>query len=155
MLATDVDSIIRDLVEIAIKQTRNRKQKSASSRRRIWPRTAFSTFCYRRRAVLLAAQEASATATIPAEISQNAAEGKLDDKEIDIELDARKRRWKFAPPAWKELTSQIQSMFQNMGSSKRNSANCVSAEAFKMLVDEEALKLLNEMKVKNQGPEQR
>ena len=79
-------------------------------------------------------------------------EGKLDDKEIDIELMLPQAQMEIlAPPGMEELTSQIQSMFQNIGSSKKKQRKLRISEAFKMLVDEEALKLLNEDEVKTKA----
>jgi hypothetical protein len=76
-------------------------------------------------------------------------EGELDDKEIEVELAAPAMSAEiFAPPGMEELTSQIQGMFQNMGSGRKKSRKLKIREATKLLIDEEAAKLVNDEEVK-------
>jgi ATP-dependent HslUV protease ATP-binding subunit HslU len=76
-------------------------------------------------------------------------EGKLDDKEIEVELSLQSPQMEImAPPGMEELTSQIQGMFQQMGTARRKQKKMTVAEAMKALTDEEAAKLLNEDEVK-------
>ena len=76
-------------------------------------------------------------------------EGKLDDKDIDIELQQTAPHIEMlAPAGMEELTQQIQGMFANMNTGKKKSRKLKIAEARKLLVEEEAAKLLNEDDIK-------
>src|SRR5690606_30129158 len=76
-------------------------------------------------------------------------EGQLDDKEIEIDLSMPPMGVEImAPPGMEEMTSQLQSMFQNMGQGKSKPRKLKIKEAFKQLVDEEAGKMLNPEDIK-------
>ena len=76
-------------------------------------------------------------------------EGELDDKEIEIEVAGPALQAEiFSPPGMEELTSQIQGMFQNMGSARKKTRKLKISEARKLLVDEEAGKLVNDEELK-------
>ncbi|WP_337880514.1 HslU--HslV peptidase ATPase subunit [Rheinheimera sp.] len=78
-------------------------------------------------------------------------EGQLDEKEIEIDLAAPQVGVEImAPPGMEEMTAQLQSMFQNLGSDKKKSRKLKIKDAFKQLVEEEAARLVNpeELKLK-------
>jgi ATP-dependent HslUV protease ATP-binding subunit HslU len=76
-------------------------------------------------------------------------EGELDDKEIEIEVVAAQAQMEIlAPPGMEDLTSQIQGMFQNLGSSRRKTRKLKIREAMKLLTEEEAAKLVNDDELK-------
>ncbi|MCA1768215.1 MAG: ATP-dependent protease ATPase subunit HslU, partial [Idiomarina sp.] len=76
-------------------------------------------------------------------------EGQLDDKEIEIDLAMPQMGVEImAPPGMEEMTSQLQNMFQNMGNEKTKARKMRIKDAYKQLVDEEAAKLLNPDDVK-------
>ena len=76
-------------------------------------------------------------------------EGRLDDKEIEIEVSATPVGVEImAPPGMEEMTSQLQGMFQNFGSGKTKTRKLRVADAFKILTDEEAGKMVNEDDIK-------
>ena len=76
-------------------------------------------------------------------------EGKFDDKEIDVELNAPSIGVEImAPPGMEEMTSQLQGMFQNMGSGKKQSRKLNVKDAVKLLAEEEATRLVNEDDIK-------
>ncbi|RIX48532.1 MAG: ATP-dependent protease ATPase subunit HslU [Rhodocyclales bacterium GT-UBC] len=148
----DVDTIIRDLVEIAIKSHRERAMKVMRSR-------AEEAAEERVLDVLLPpARSAGFFAENAGQTEDNATrqkfrkklrEGELDDKEIDIEVAAAGVQAEiFAPPGMEELTQQIQGMFQNMGQGRKKSRKLKIVEALKLLTDEEAAKLVNDEEVK-------
>jgi ATP-dependent HslUV protease ATP-binding subunit HslU len=147
----DVESIIRDLMDVAIKMVR--EDEMAKVRHRAED----------------AAEEAILDALLPkprsvgfnAETEDNSGnetrqkfrkmlrEGKLDDKEIEIEVSAAPVGVEImAPPGMEEMTSQLQGMFQNFGSGKTRSRKLRVADAFKVLSDEEAGKMVNEENIK-------
>ncbi len=76
-------------------------------------------------------------------------EGELDDKEIEIEVAAVQPQMEIlAPPGMEDLTSQIQSMFQNLGGGRRKLRKLKVREALKLLTEEEAAKLINDEDLK-------
>ncbi|WP_425592701.1 ATP-dependent protease ATPase subunit HslU [Azonexus hydrophilus] len=148
----DVETIIRDLVDMAIKGHRERAMKSNRNRAEDAAEERILD------ALLPPARSPGFYAEDSAANSDNATrqkfrkklrEGELDDKEIDIELAAPAMQAEiFAPPGMEELTQQIQGMFQNMGSGKKKSRKLKISEAFKLLTDEEAAKLVNDEEIK-------
>jgi len=145
----DVDTIIRDLAEAAIKETRERESRKVRDR-------AADAAEERVLDVLLPpAREVNFHDMQPADSATRQKfrkmlrEGKLDDKEIEIEISLLPPQMEImAPPGMEELTSQIQGMFQQMGGARRKTKKMTVAEAMKALTDEEATKLLNEDEVK-------
>ncbi|HEX4859415.1 MAG TPA: ATP-dependent protease ATPase subunit HslU, partial [Usitatibacteraceae bacterium] len=76
-------------------------------------------------------------------------EGKLDEREIEIEVSALPASMEiFGPPGMEELTQQIQGMFQNMGGGRRKTRKLTVREAMRLVTDEEALKLVNDEETK-------
>ena len=76
-------------------------------------------------------------------------EGELDDKEIEIEVAQVSPQMEIlAPPGMEDLTSQIQSMFQNMGGGRTRTRKLKIRDAFQLLTDEEAAKLINDEDIK-------
>ncbi|WP_428035770.1 ATP-dependent protease ATPase subunit HslU [Amphritea sp.] len=72
-------------------------------------------------------------------------EGKLDDKEIDIDLSQTAMGVEImAPPGMEEMTSQLQSMFSNLGNNKTKSKRMKVKDALKQVIDEEAAKMVND-----------
>ncbi len=146
----DVDSIIRDLVETAIKELREsetrKKQPLAEDRAedRILD------------ALLPVARDFDSHST--AEDRENTTrqkfrkklrEGELDDKEVDIDIAAPRSNMEiFAPPGMEDLTSQIQGMFQNMTGDKKKTRKLTIREAKKILLEEEAAKMVNDEELK-------
>ncbi|MBB5019392.1 ATP-dependent HslUV protease ATP-binding subunit HslU [Chitinivorax tropicus] len=153
----DVDSIIRDLIEISIKQTREADAKKVRHRAEDLAEERVLD------ALLPPARPfgfgGEATNTEPSEDSATRQkfrkmlrEGKLDDKEIEIEVALPAANMEiFAPPGMEELTSQIQGMFQNMGNQRKKTRKLKIPEAMKLLTDEEALKLVNEEEIKTRA----
>ncbi|RUO36962.1 HslU--HslV peptidase ATPase subunit [Aliidiomarina shirensis] len=79
-------------------------------------------------------------------------EGKLDDKEIEIELSMAQMGVEImAPPGMEEMTSQLQSMFQNMGQGKTKKRKMKIKDAFKQLIEEEAAKMMNPEEIKEKA----
>jgi ATP-dependent HslUV protease ATP-binding subunit HslU len=79
-------------------------------------------------------------------------EGKLDDKEIEVEIHAMPVGVEImAPPGMEEMTNQLQGMFQNLGSSRSKTRKLKVKEAFRLLTDEEAAKMQDEEELKTQA----
>ncbi|WP_150430573.1 ATP-dependent protease ATPase subunit HslU [Dechloromonas sp. CZR5] len=149
----DVETIIRDLVEMAIKSGREKAIKGMRARAEdaAEERILDALLPPARSPGFFAENtEASATEnTTRQKFRKKLREGELDDKEIDIEVAAPSMQAEiFAPPGMEELTQQIQGMFQNMGGGKKKSRKLKISEALKLLTDEEAAKLVNDEEVK-------
>ncbi len=81
-------------------------------------------------------------------------EGKLDDKEIEIEIQALPVGIEImAPPGMEDMTSQLQGMFHNLGGNRRKTRKLKVQEALRLLVDEEAAKMVDEEELKSQALE--
>ena len=145
----DVDSIIRDLVESAIKQGREqeiRKMRPLAEDRA--EERILDVLLPPARDLDFLAESDDSNATRQ-KFRKKLREGELDDKEIEIEIASAHANMEiFAPPGMEELTSQIQSMFQNMGSSKKKSRKLLIRDARKILIEEEASRLINDEELK-------
>ena len=144
----DVESIIRDLVDVSVKQTR--ESEVARVRHRAED----------------AAEERVLDALLPrpADFSEEAdtagdstrqkfrkmlRENKLNDKEIEIDLQLPSVGVEImAPPGMEDMTNQLQGLFQNLGNQKTKTRKLRVEDALKMLTDEEAAKLVNEEELK-------
>lgn len=151
----DVESIIRDLADVAVKMLREeqiaRVQHRAddAAEERILdallpePRAAGSTQA-----------ESTEDSNTRQLFRKRLREGELDDREIDIDIEAASVGVEImAPPGMEEMTSQLQNMFSNLGSSKKRSVRLKIKEALRKLREEEAAKLVNEEEVKTKAVE--
>ncbi|MGM0774078.1 MAG: ATP-dependent protease ATPase subunit HslU [Pseudomonadota bacterium] len=148
----DVESIIRDLADMAIKMLREKEMKRHEHR------------------AMDAAEERILDALLPPprdfkEDSQKVEdsstrqlfrkklrEGELDDKEIEVDLRNSGAGVEImAPPGMEEMTSQLQNMFSSMSSDKRKTRKMRVADAMKQVRDEEAAKLVNEEEIKQKA----
>lgn len=145
----DVDSIIRDLVESAIKQGREqeiRKMRPLAEDRA--EERILDVLLPPARDLDFRAESEDSNATRQ-KFRKKLREGELDNKEIEIEIAGAQASMEiFAPPGMEELTSQIQSMFQNMGSSKKKARKLMIRDAKKILIEEEAARLINDEELK-------
>ncbi len=149
----DVETIIRDLVEMAIKSHRERAMKQMRARAEDAAEDRIlDVLLPPARSPGFFAENSESTATdntTRQKFRKKLREGELDDKEIDIELAAPSMQAEiFAPPGMEDLTQQIQGMFQNMGQGRKKSRKLKIKEALKLLTDEEAAKLVNDEDVK-------
>jgi ATP-dependent HslUV protease ATP-binding subunit HslU len=145
----EVDSIVRDLVEISVKMTR--EEEMAKVRHR-----AADSAEDRVLDILLPRAQAGFTGDTGAKDNDTRQrfrkmlrEGQLDDREIDIELRAMPVGVEImAPPGMEEMTQQLQGMFQNLSGGRTRPRKLKIKEALKLLVDEEAAKMINEEELK-------
>ena len=143
----DVESIVRDLVETAVKECREKEMLKVDQR------------------ALDAAEERVLDALLPPARSTDATqeknsttrqvfrkklrEGALDEKEIEIELSQMPLGVEImAPPGMEEMTSQLQNMFSNMGRNKKTTRKISVKDAMKQIKEEEAAKLINDEEIK-------
>ncbi len=137
----DVDSIIRDLVESAIKDVRESETRKVRYR-------AADVAEERILDALLPGQESGEGSTRQ-KFRKMLREGQLDEREIEIEVAALQPAMEiFGPPGMEDLTSQIQGMFQNIGSGRKKRRKLKIRDAMKLLTEEEAGKLINDEELK-------
>jgi ATP-dependent HslUV protease ATP-binding subunit HslU len=151
----DVDTIVRDLVEIAIKDTRETAMRKVRRRAEdaAEERVLDTLLPSARRAESFGAGSTELSAR-PAGEDESATrqkfrkklrEGELDEREIDIEIATPQAHMEIlAPPGMEDLTQQIQGMFQNLGGTRKKLRTMKIREAMKMLTDEEAARLVND-----------
>jgi len=149
----DVDSIIRDLAEIAVKQTREAESVKVRARA--------EDAAEERILDVLLPQARSADGTSTATDTSNATrqafrkklrEHQLDDKEIELDLaEARAPLEIMGPAGMEEMTEQLRGMFGQIGGGKRKMRKLKIAEALRLLTDEEAAKLVNEDEIRTQA----
>ena len=149
----DVETIIRDLVDMAIKSQRERAMKQMRTRAEDAAEDrVLDVLLPAARGPGFLAGDGESTATDGAtrqKFRKKLREGDLDDKEVEIEVSVPGMSAEIlAPPGMEELTGQLQSMFQNIGGGKRKSRKLKISEAMKLLTDEEAAKMVNEEELK-------
>src|SRR5580658_2853403 len=145
----EVDSIVRDLVEISVKMTR--EEEMAKVRHR-----AADAAEERILDVLLPrAQAGFVPDATPRDndtrqrFRKMLRENELDDREIEIEVKTMPVGVEImAPPGMEEMTQQLQGMFQSLGGGKTRARKLKVREALKLLLDEEAAKMINEEELK-------
>lgn len=151
----EVESIIRDLTDSAVKMFReqaiakNRFRAEEAAEERILdallpkPKDAWGE------------PEKSSTDSNTRQIfRKKLREGQLDDKEIELELSQSPIGVEImAPPGMEEMTSQLQSMFQSLGSEKKKKRKLKIKDAFKQLIEEEAARLVNPEELKAEALE--
>ncbi|HEX4781169.1 MAG TPA: ATP-dependent protease ATPase subunit HslU [Usitatibacter sp.] len=140
----DVDTIVRDLAEIAVKATREQEMNKVRTR-------AADAAEERVLDALLpgVGHDAGEAGTTRQRFRKMLREGKLDDKEIEIEVaQAASSMEILAPPGMEELTGQIQGMFANLGGGRRKRRTLAIREALRHVTDEEAARLVNEEEIR-------
>lgn len=154
----DVDTIIRDLVDIGIKQTREHEKRKMMTRAEeaaedrvldiLVPPARDFGFSNNNGASVESSSDNSTRQTFRKRLR----EGSLNDREIEIELaEAAPQMEIMAPPGMEEMTEQIKSMFSGMGASRKKSRKVKISDAMKLLTEEEAGKLVNEDELKQKA----
>jgi ATP-dependent HslUV protease ATP-binding subunit HslU len=156
----DVESIVRDLMEIAIKQARERAMDKVQHRAEDAAEERLLDALLppaRSSGIGFGAEEAQDTekeTTTRQKFRKKLREGDLDDKEIEIEVSAPAVGVEImAPPGMEEMTSQLQGMFQNLGGGRTKTRKLPIHQARKLLIDEEAARLINDEDIKEQARE--
>ncbi|HEV2611164.1 MAG TPA: ATP-dependent protease ATPase subunit HslU [Noviherbaspirillum sp.] len=155
----DVDTIIRDLIDIGIKQTREsemRKVRSGAAdaaEDRVLDILVPPARDFGFSATPSTHTESDASgSTARQTFRKRLREGLLDDREIEIEVaDVGPTMEIMAPPGMEEMTEQIKSMFSGLGATRKKKRKMKIREAMKILLDEEAAKLINEDELKQKA----
>jgi len=141
----DVESIIRDLTDAAIKLTRENAKKHVQSLAEEAAEERVLDILLRPARTDEVTEEQSSTRQ---RFRKMLREKKLDDKEVEIELREQIGVEIVTPPGMEDMSSQIQNMFQNMNSGRTKTRKVKVKEALKLLLDEEAAKLINDDDIK-------
>ena len=138
----DVDSIIRDLVDTAVKMTRTIEMDKVENKAfEVAEEKILDILLPRANGGMLSDTEEATRQKMRKKLR----EGNLDDVEIEVDVHVAPMGVEImAPPGMEEMTSQLQGMFQNLGSGKTRSRKMRIKKALKVLQDEEASKLVNE-----------
>ena len=147
----DVDSIIRDLAETAVKESRENetRKKQPLAEDRAEDRILDALLPVARDFDVHHTITEDRDSTTRQKFRKKLREGELDDKEIEIEVAAPRANMEiFAPPGMEDLTSQIQGMFQNMSGERKKTRKLTIREARKILLEEEAAKMVNDEELK-------
>ncbi|RGE45988.1 ATP-dependent protease ATPase subunit HslU [Comamonas testosteroni] len=144
----DVDAIIRDLAEVAVKQTRESDMKKMRARAEDAAEDR----------ILDVLVPQARTGEVPADntarqvFRKKLREGQLDDKEIEIDIAEQMPQMQIlGPQGVEEMAEQLRGMFSHMGQEKRKTRKLKIAEALKLLTDEEAAKMVNEEDAKTRA----
>jgi ATP-dependent HslUV protease ATP-binding subunit HslU len=151
----DVDAIIRDLAEIAVKQTREAEKSKVTERAQdaaedrlldiLLPQARGTEFGF-------SSAQPEPESVARQSFRKKLREGQLDDREVEIEVTAAAPQLEvMGPPGMEEMTEQLRGMFGQMGQGKRQTRKLKIAEALKVLADEEAAKLVNEDDIRTQA----
>jgi heat shock protein HslVU, ATPase subunit HslU len=150
----DVDSIVRDLADAAVKLTREREMQRVRGRAEqaaeervldalVPPPRDFGEASHQRESETSAARQV---------FRKRLREGKLDDTEIEIRVAATPANMHIVgPPGMEEMTSQLQGLFKNLATDQQKARKLRVCEAMKLLIDEEADKLLDEEAIRSQA----
>ncbi|WP_321796558.1 ATP-dependent protease ATPase subunit HslU [Caballeronia sp. J97] len=156
----DVDSIVRDLIEISVKQTRESEMKKVRTKAEdraedrildILLPTARPVGFGASNAIESSGEGGGDNATRQT-FRKRLREGALDDKEIELDVEMPQVGMDImGPPGMEDMTEQIRSMFANIGGGKKTRRKVKVKEALKLLTDEEAGKMLNDEEVKSKA----
>ena len=153
----DVESIVRDLADVAVKLNRERELEKVRRRAEDAAEERILGILLRPARAGVASvggDGGEESASTRQKFRKMLREGKLDEREIDVELSVPAIGVEImAPPGMEEMTSQLQSMFQNLGGGKTRTRRLRIRDAFKLLTEEEAGKLINEDDLKSSAME--
>ncbi len=151
----DVESIVRDLVDMAVKMVREQEMAKVKHRAEdAAEERILDALLPPPRGEQPDSQNAAESSSTRQVFRKKLREGKLDDKEIEIELSAVPVGIEImAPPGMEEMSNQLQSMFSNMSGDRKKSKKLKIKDAYNQLCDEEASKLINEEDLKSRAIE--
>ncbi len=142
----DVDSIIRDLVDVSIKLEREHAFKRVQSRAEEAAEERILDILLPPARGVSAAEKDTTTRQL---FRKQLREGQLDDQEVEIDVQAMSVGVEImSPPGMEDMTNQLQSLFQQLGSSKTKTRKMPIKKALQILTEEESSKLVNEEDIK-------
>ncbi|WP_311790786.1 HslU--HslV peptidase ATPase subunit, partial [Pantoea sp. UBA5923] len=151
----EVDSIIRDLTDAAVKMVRSQAiEKNKYRAEEMAEERILDVLIPPAKNNWGQPEQSSEPSAARQSFRKKLREGQLDDKEIEIDLAAAPAGVEImAPPGMEEMTNQLQSMFQNLGGQKQKPRKLKIKDAMKLLIEEEAAKLVNPEELKQDAIE--
>ena len=151
----DVEAIVRDLVEAAVKMARDEAMAKVRSR-------AEDAAVERVVDIMLPKRQATGFENSPEEPAENQSEtrrkmftkllnGDFNEREIEIDVDQNMGVEIMAPPGMEEMTSQLQQMFSNMSGQRKQKRRMKVKDAIPLLIEQEAARMINDEEVKQQA----
>ncbi len=152
----DVDTIIRDLMEVSVKMTRDQAKKRMATRAADAAEDrVLDILLPPARAVGFTEERSDGDSASRQVFRKRLREGQLDDKEIEVEVSVAAPAMEvMTPPGMEEMAQQMQSLFANLGQGRKKSRKMTIREAMKVLIDDEAAKLVNEEEIKTEALQQ-
>ena len=148
----DVDTIIRDLVEIAIKGAREQAVRRVRARAEDAAEERILDALLPPARVPGTGEPVRDDGGTRQKFRKKLREGELDDKEIELEVSASQPQMEIlTPPGMEDFTQQLQGVLQNMGAGRRKLRRLKVAEAMRLVTDEEAGKLVNDEELRAQA----
>ncbi len=152
----DVESIIRDLVDSAVKMTREQAMGKVRSRAQdgAYDRVLDVLLPQRSHSVGFAnepVEEDESMARTRQKMRQKLVHGELDDRDIEFDVAAQVGVEIMTPPGMEEMASQLQGMFQNLGGQKTQKRKMKIKDALPILVEDEAARMINDDEIKQQA----
>jgi ATP-dependent HslUV protease ATP-binding subunit HslU len=145
----EVDSIIRDLVDISVKMTREEEMLKVRHRAADAAEDRILDILLPRASAGFTPDAAPRDNDTRQRFRKMLREGELDDREVEIDVRAMPMGVEImAPAGMEEMTQQLQGMFQNLGGARTRQRKVKVKEALKLLIDEEAAKMINEDELK-------
>ena len=145
----DVESIIRDLADVAIKMEREQAMARVRHRAEDAAEDRILEALLPQPRSMAPGEDSGVESDTRQKFRKRLREGQLDEREIEIEVSATPVGVEImAPPGMEEMTSQLQGIFQNMAGSRTRKRKLRIADARRLLVDEEAAKLVNDEEIK-------
>ena len=139
----EVDSIVRDLADMAVKMVREEELEKVRHRAEDAAEDRLLD------ALLPGSTDSSEAGDTRQKFRKMLREGQLDQREVEIDVQGQALGVEImAPPGMEEMSNQLQSMFQSMASGKQRTRKLKVADALKLLVDEEAAKMVDEEDIK-------
>ena len=147
----DVESIVRELIDVAVKMIREREiGKIQHLAEDLADERILDVLLPQARSEEVSTEDSKSTARQL--FRKKLRQGELDDKEIEIKISESPTGVEImAPPGLEEMTGQLKNMFSNMNSGRKRSRRMTVAAALKVVKDEEAAKLINEEDIKNRA----
>ncbi|MBF7071867.1 ATP-dependent protease ATPase subunit HslU [Glaciecola sp. MH2013] len=150
----EVETIIRDLADIAVKMTKEEASKKVKYRAEEAAEDRILDILLPPAQSLNGEAESNPDKGTRQVFRKKLREGQLDDKEIEIDVSLPQMGVEImAPPGMEEMTNQLQGMFQNLSGGQKKKKKLKIKEAFKLLVEEESAKLVNQEDLKENAIE--
>lgn len=150
----DVESIIRDLLDIAVKNIRNEALSKVKNNAKYLAREKVLNAILNSKDLDSNDSSSEEKELYKQQLSSDLEQGKLDEQEVDIEIHhATVGVEIMAPPGMEEMSNQLQNIFQNLSTERKRLRTMKVKDALKLISDEESVKLINDEDLKSKAIE--